>query len=138
MTNQGVLSNVELKIEKKTCNILITNCFFTSTLTNKAFHTRSRDDSSCKSTNVWYGLECNLCGLVYVGETQERLNKRMFSHRSGINTIKFPTVYQHFNQQDQSVLLMKIRVLEQIYHLTNSPVLSKNYRRGREEYGYTD
>lgn len=96
----------------KTCNILITDPYFSSSLTNKTFHTRSHDDLSCKSTNLIYGLECNLCGLIYVGETQERLNKRMCGHRSGINTTKFPTVYQHFNQQDHSILSMKVRILE--------------------------
>ena len=45
--------------------------------------------------------------------TQEQLNKRMCGHRSGINTIKFPAVYQHFNQQDHSIISMKVRILEQ-------------------------
>ena len=60
---------------------------------------------SVTSTNLIYGLECNLYGLVYIGETQVRLNKRMYGHRSGINITKFPTVYQHFNQQDHSCRL---------------------------------
>ena len=51
----------------KTCNILKIDYFYTSTLTNKTFHTRSHDDLSCKSTTLIYGLECNLCGFVYVG-----------------------------------------------------------------------
>ena len=38
--------------------------------------------------------------------------KRMCGHRSGINTTKFPTVYQHLNQHDHSILSMKVRILE--------------------------
>lgn len=30
----------------------------------------SYDDLNYKSANIVYGLECNLCGLVYVGETK--------------------------------------------------------------------
>ena len=83
----------------KTCNILKADFFFTSTLTNKTFHTRSHDDLSCKSIYFIYELVCNLCSLVYVSETQDRLNKRMYGHRSGINTTKLLTVYQHFNRK---------------------------------------
>ena len=46
----------------KTCNILIKDSYF---------HTKSHDDLSRKSTNLIYGLECDLCGFVFVGETQE-------------------------------------------------------------------
>jgi hypothetical protein len=40
-------------------------------------------------------LECNLCGLVYVGETKGK----------------------------QSILSMRVRIIEQIYHRTNKPLL---------------
>jgi hypothetical protein len=66
----------------KTCNILITDVHFTSNLTNKNYLTRSYDDLNCKSDNVVYGLECNLCELVYVGETKGKLHKRICGHRS--------------------------------------------------------
>ena len=38
---------------------------FTSNLTNKNYFTRRYDDLNCKSANVVYGLECNICGLLY-------------------------------------------------------------------------
>ena len=117
----------------KTCNILITETTFTSNLTKKTYNTRSFDDLNCKSENVAYGLECNLCGLVYVGETKGRLNKRMCGHRSSINSSEFPEVYQHFNQPDHSILSMKVRIIEKIYHPTNNPTLSTPLRRQKEE-----
>ena len=52
----------------KTCKILIKETQFTSGLTNNTYHTRSWDDLNCKSSNVVYGVECSLCGLIYVGE----------------------------------------------------------------------
>ena len=117
----------------KTCNILITDTTFSSNLTKKSYHTRSYDDLNCKSENVVYGLECNLCGLVYVGETKGRLNKRMNGHRSSINNNEFPEVYQHFNRPDHSILSMKVRIIEKIYHPTNNPNLSTPLRRQKEE-----
>ena len=118
----------------KTCNILITEPSFTSNLTGKSYNTRSHDELNCTSANIVYGLECNLCGLIYVGETKGRLNVRMNGHRSGINTSKLPEVYQHFNQPDHSILSMRVRILEKIYHPTNNPNLSTPLRRQKEEY----
>ena len=52
----------------KTCNILTTDAHFTSNFTNKNYFTRSYDDVNRKSANMVYELECNLCGLVYIGK----------------------------------------------------------------------
>jgi hypothetical protein len=52
---------------------------------NKTYHTRSYDDLNCKSRDLVYGLECNICGLVYVGETKGELHTRMNKHRYDIN-----------------------------------------------------
>ena len=49
----------------KISNILIKDAHFTSNLTNKNYFTRRYDDLNCKSANVVYGLECNICGLLY-------------------------------------------------------------------------
>ena len=57
----------------KICKILIKETQFASGLTNKSYHKRSWDDLSCKSSNVVYGVECLLCGLLYVGETKGQL-----------------------------------------------------------------
>ena len=118
----------------KTCDILITDPMFTSNLTNKSYHTRSYDDLNCKSTNIVYGLECNLCGLIYVGETKGELKKRIYGHRSGINNRTNKLIYQHFNQPDHSILSMKVRILEKIYHRTNNPNLATPLRRQKEDY----
>ena len=43
-------------------------------------------------------------------------------------------LYNHFNQLDHSVLSMEVRIIEKIYHHTNSPILSKPHRTDREEF----
>ena len=38
-----------------------------------------------KNCSVIHGIECELCGLLYVGETKGQLNKRINSRRFQIN-----------------------------------------------------
>ena len=84
--------------------------------------------------NVVYAIECVLCGLVYIGETMAPLNTRINGHRYQINKNGNQLIYQHFNQPDHSILSMKVRFIEKIYHPSNSPKLSTPLRRKREEY----
>ena len=105
----------------KTCSILITDTFFTSNLTKKDYHTRSHDNLNCKSTNVVYGIECSLCGLIYVGETKGQLNQRVNGHRSQINHGGSQVVYKHFNQPDHSIVSMRVRLLEKITIIPTTP-----------------
>jgi hypothetical protein len=35
----------------------------------------------CSTKNVIYGIDCTLCGLLYVGETRQTLRSRMNQHR---------------------------------------------------------
>ena len=53
---------------------------FTSNLTGKTFYTKSFDPLDCSTKNVIYGIECTLCGLLYVGETRQTLRSRMSQH----------------------------------------------------------
>ena len=134
LSQMTVLSlNAGPRIKKK-CNILITDNSFSSNLTKRSFSTHSFENLSCKSYNVMYAIECALCGLIYVGETKGELRKRMNGHRSSINTGGNQLLYKHFNLPDHSVLSMKIRILEKIYHPTNSLGLSTPFRRKREAH----
>ena len=50
---------------------------FTSNLTGKTYYTKSFEPLDCSTKNVIYGIECTLCGLLYVGETRQTLRSRM-------------------------------------------------------------
>jgi hypothetical protein len=50
--------------------MLITSPEFTRNLTGKTYYTKSFEPLDCSTKNVIYGIECTLCGLLYVGETQ--------------------------------------------------------------------
>ena len=118
----------------KTCKTLITDNSFSSNFTKRSFTTHCFDNLSCKSTNLVYGIECGLCGLIYIGETKDQLRSRMNGHRLQINHGGNQLLYRHFNLPDHSILSMKVRILEKIYHPTNNPNLSTPFRRKREEH----
>ena len=55
---------------------------------------------SCNSSNVVYMLTCTYCKIQYVGETQQKLSRRISQHRQSIKKkSKFgcPHVVEHFN-----------------------------------------
>ena len=57
-----------------------------------------------------YGVECSLCGLIYVGETKGQLRNRMSGHRYEINHGSNQLLY--FTLPDHSILSFKVRILE--------------------------
>ena len=57
----------------------------------------------------------------------------MNTHRSSIKTGGNQLLYKHFNLPDHSVLSMKVRIPQKIYHCTNNPNLSTAFRRKREK-----
>jgi hypothetical protein len=42
-------------------------------------------NANCKTENIIYLLECAICGLQYMGEIKQQLNKRLIGHRSDAN-----------------------------------------------------
>jgi hypothetical protein len=113
--------------------MLITSPEFTSNLTGKTYYTKSFDPLDCSTKNVIYGIECTLCRLLYVGETHQTLRSRMNQHRYDARDPKYRILYNHFNQPGHDrCLTMKVRIIEKIYHHTNSPILSTPYRTDRE------
>ena len=131
------ITTCKIKTDKnntcKTCVMLITSPEFTSNLTGKTYYTKSFEPLDCSTKNVIYGIECTLCGLLYVGETRQTLRSRMNQHRYDAKDPKYRILYNHFNQPGHDrCLTMKVRIIEKIYHHTNSPILSTPYRTDRE------
>ena len=57
----------------------------------------------------------------------------MSQHRYDAKDPKYRILYNHFNQPGHDrCLTMKVRIIEKIYHHTNSPILSTPYRTDRE------
>ena len=70
---------------------------------------RIRATGNCKSRNVVYLIECKLCHLQYVGETQNALHIRMNGHRSEILDKR---VSAHICNSSHSLSHLTIRILE--------------------------
>jgi hypothetical protein len=74
------------KCERPRCKccaqLYITN-IAKSTSSEYEFHLRSEFD--CTTRNCVYLLECGICALQYVGETEQPFNKRLNGHRSDSN-----------------------------------------------------
>ena len=118
------ITTCKIKTDKnntcKTCGMLITSPEFTSNLTGKTYYTKSFDSLDCSTKNVIYGIECALCGLLYVGETRQALRSRMNQHRYDARDPKYRILYNHFNQPGHDrCLTIKVRIIERIYHHTN-------------------
>ena len=71
--------------------------------------------------------------LVNVTKTRQTLRSRMSQHRYDAKDPKYRILYNHFSQPGHDrCLTMKVRIIEKIYHHTNSPILSTPYRTDRE------
>lgn len=68
----------------------------------------------CNSTYVIYLLKCP-CGLVYGGETTQRVRDRIGKHKSTIRckNLMLP-IPHHFNEKGHNVSQLRYQVLEQI------------------------
>ena len=71
--------------------------------------------------------------VLYVGESRQALRSRMSQHRHHARNPKYRILYNHFNQPcHDHCLTMKVRIIEKIYHHTNSPMLGTPYRTDKE------
>ena len=105
---------------------------FTSTNTKKTFSIRSK--TTCTSKNIIYLIECDKCGQQYVGETETPFKKRLYNHRSNINSPQPPTfVSKHFQTNNHSINNMKCTVIEQIPSLRDTEK-EREVRKRREKF----
>lgn len=79
---------------------------------------------------IYISISC--ANRYTVGETKGRHNKRMCGHRSDINLNAIDILHQHFNEPDNSIVSVTVRIFEIIYHKTNNPQLSTPLRRQKE------
>ena len=54
-------------------------------------------NASCKIRNLVYAIECGVCGIQYVGQTQRTLRQRIFEHINDINNGRPTSLTEHIN-----------------------------------------
>ena len=78
---------------------------------------RLKSNTSRKTMNVIYLIQCKKCGHQYVGKTGQPIHCRMNSHRLDINRkkIKKKPATGHFNTQGHSVEDMVVTVIDRLW-----------------------
>jgi hypothetical protein len=76
------------------CSQLATNDSVVSSIDNSYTFT-IRESLNCNSKNLVYLLQCNLCRLQYIGETQTSFRLRFNNHKSHINSMPLLPISQH-------------------------------------------
>ena len=98
---------------------------FTSNHYNKKFNVKGK--VNCKSSNVVYLITCRKCEIQYVGETGRTLKDRMSDHRSAVKLKKNTPIGLHFNQDNHSLLDLKMTGIEIMQN--NNEIDRKNKER---------
>ena len=79
-----------------TCEYFETRSEITSSATKQGFKIQS--NMNCNSNNLIYLIECDNCGLQYIGQTKRSLRHRFHNHRYDILNDRKTSVANHFNQ----------------------------------------
>eukprot|EP00061_Rhincodon_typus_P003831 g21072.t1 len=74
---------------------------------------------TCTSANIVYCIRCSQCGLLYIGETKQRLRDRFIEHLCSVRDKRqHLPVANHFNSPSHSLDDMSILGLLQCHNAT--------------------
>ena len=80
------------------CSKLDRSGYIVSSTTNRRYRTRT--NITCRCTNLIYGIECRICGKIYVGQTKRRIMDRLMEHFRNIRQkCQTHIVGRHYNSQ---------------------------------------
>ena len=106
----------------------------TSFHSNRIFNCQSlppKHKLTCKLSNVIYIINCNQCGLQYIGETKRPIRKRMYEHYNSVQKFqpdKATPVSRHFTQKNHSVKSMEFSIVQWMGD-PSSPNATTRHRR---------
>ena len=85
----------------------------TQTITNRISHSYPiRGNFNCQSTNIVYVLNCDICGIQYVGESSNTMNACCRGHVSTIRTSKDCPVALHYRSYNHTIEDFTITVVD--------------------------
>lgn len=111
------------------CPVFYPSIFFKSSLTNRKYEVVSNCNLSCSSSNLVYLITCSKCDNQYVGETKQKLSKRLSGHRSSIKKHANTFIAKHFNLPGHSVADIRIQPIEKIEQLPGESVEDVTIKR---------
>ena len=103
------------KAKNRTCNycpLLNLTGTFTHPVTER--HHSTKQKISCQSNNLVYMLECNVCHILYIGQTKNAIMKRTYQHLCDIR-LNNPnsTVARHYNaHKDLPATPLQVHILD--------------------------
>lgn len=82
--------------------------------TNKKIFSKVKDSlSKEKKSDVVYSVPCEVCGMVYVGQTSQQLKKRLIQHKSDIkNPNKKCALAEHCRKLNHTMKFDETKILE--------------------------
>ena len=66
----------------------------------------------CKADSLVYFVECTKCNMLYVGQTQSTLQKRLAGHKSAAKNLTPYTMGTHFREPDHTIEDLKMGILD--------------------------
>ena len=94
----------------QTCPLIIRDNKFTSNTTKETFPIKFHAD--CQTNNIIYLIQCQQCGIQYVGQSGNSLNTRMRSHVCDIKSKTAKSVPEHFTTvckpEDLKVIIISL------------------------------
>ena len=102
------------RVNCATCPVFRPSKYFKSSLTNRKYQVVGNRNLSCFTSNLVYLITCSKCDNQYVGETKQKLSKRLSRHRSAIKKHAYTFIAKHFNQPEHSVADVLIQPIERI------------------------
>ena len=102
------------RVNCATCPVFHPSKYFKSSLTNGKYQVVGNCNLSCSTSNLVYLITCSKCDNQYVGETKQKLSKRLSGHRSAIKKHANKFIAKHFNQPGHSVADILIQPIEKM------------------------
>ena len=107
--NQLLLKGFHPCINK--CHICVNHGIYQSSIAYNGGAKIITQYMTCSTSNVIYIILCQLCNLIYVGETSKTVKMRISQHLSAIK-LKYSTVVsEHFNLPNHSITDLKFFTL---------------------------
>lgn len=98
------------KTRCKVCAHMTTATVAKSTASN--FSLRIKGDLNCDSSNIIYLLECSICHMQYIGQTETSFRIRFNNHKSHVNSLPHLPLSKHFHLPGHSFDKIMVTLLE--------------------------
>ena len=89
----------------------------------------------CGTENVIYLITCEKCGIQYVGETGQKVRKRLNNHRNRLRQLSGLYLYQHFSSDGHTEDDISITPIEDVTLTPTDKISLSAKRLEREDFG---